>query len=113
MTPVKTSLICLTFQKIKAVTPCINLQKWSIQKIPGVPKKVLCLINNRTKAFCSVLKISSVSDRCDINLDFHISFLKIRQILTELQELEVQNGVNHEISELFHLGCYMGVHVHV
>ena len=43
----------------------------------------------------------------DPNLDFDISFLKIRQILTELQELEDQDAVNHETSELFHFGRYM------
>ena len=75
-------------------------------------EKVLRLINNKTKAFCSIL-ISFVSDRCDINLDVDISFLKIGQILTELQELEDENAVNHKTSELFHFGCYMGVHVSV
>ena len=50
------------------------------------------LINNRTKAFHSIFKISFVSDRCDI----------------ELQELKDQNAVNHATSELFLFGCYMG-----
>ena len=38
---------------------------------------------------------------------FDILLLKIEQILTELQELEDQNAVNHETSDLFHSGCYM------
>ena len=46
-----------------------------------------------------------------MNLDFDISFLKIRQIITELQKLEDQNAVNHETSELFQFGFHMGVHV--
>ena len=48
---------------------------------------------------------------CDVNLDFDISFLKIRQILRELLESEDQNVVNNDNSELFHLSCYLGVHV--
>ena len=60
------------------------------------PKKALRLINNRTKVFCSIFKISFVSDRCGINLDFDISYLKMGKILKELQELEGQNAVNHE-----------------
>ena len=32
-------------------------------KLPGVPKKLLRLINNGTKVFCTLKKISSVSDR--------------------------------------------------
>ena len=62
-------------------------------------KKVLRMINNGTKTFCSTFKISFVSDRCGIKLDFDISFLKIGQMLTELRELEDQNVVNHETSE--------------
>ena len=54
-----------------------------------------------------------MSDSCDINLDFDFSFLKIEQILTELQELEDQHAVNHETSKLFHFGYYMGVHMRV
>ena len=46
-----------------------------------------------------------------MNLDFDISFLKVRRILIELLELEDQNVVNHEISQFFQFGCYMGVHV--
>ena len=34
-------------------------------------------------------------------------------MLTELQELEEQNAVNHETSVLFHFGCYMGVQMRV
>ena len=63
---------------------------------------VLYLINNRTRAFCSILKISFVSDWCDISLDFVISLLKIRQILTELQY-----RVNHETSELLRAVVYL------
>ena len=48
-----------------------------------------------------MFKISFVSDKCDINLYFDISFLKIGQISTEVQELEDQNAVSHENSELF------------
>ena len=69
------------------------------------------LINDRTKDFCLTFKIFRVLDRCDINLDFNISFLKIGQILTELHELEDQNAVNNETSELFCFGCYVGLHV--
>ena len=36
----------------------------------GCPKNALRLINNRTKAFCSIFKISSVLDGLDINLYF-------------------------------------------
>ena len=50
---------------------------------------------------------------CDINLDFDISFLKTRHILTDLQELEDQNVVNHETSELFCFGCYMDVNEYI
>ena len=53
-----------------------------------ISTKVLRLINNRTKAFCSSFKILFVSERYDINLDFNISFLRIGQILRALQELE-------------------------
>ena len=70
-------------------------------------QKVLGLINNRTKVFCPIFKIFSVSDWCEINLDFDMPLLKIEQILTELQELEDQNAVNHETNDLFHSGCYM------
>ena len=70
--------------------------------------KVLRLTNNRTKVFRSIFTISFASDRCDINLYFDISFSKIGQISTELED---QNAVNHEISEFFHFGCYMAVHV--
>ena len=52
-------------------------------------------------------------DKLDINLDFVTSFLKIGQILTELQELENQNAVKYETSELFHFYCYFGVHVRI
>ena len=74
-------------------------------------RKVLCLINNRTKTFCSIFKNISVWHRRGKILDFDISFLNNRQILTELQELEDQSAVSHETSELFHFGCYMGVQV--
>ena len=78
----------------------------------GCPKiKVMRLINNGTNAFRLIFKISFVSDKCDIKLHLDISVLKIRQILTELQELEDQNAVNHETSELCQFGCYLGVHV--
>ena len=79
--------------------------------LPGVLRKVLRLINNRTKAFCSIYKISFVSDRFDISLDFDTSFLKIKQVLTlkieqKLAELqEDQNVVSHKTSEIFHFGC--------
>ena len=73
----------------------------SISGSTWCPKKVLRLINNKTKTFCSIFKISFVSDWCDINLNFDISLLKIGQILTELQELDDQNAVNHETNELF------------
>ena len=72
-------------------------------------KPVPRLTNNRTKAFHSISKISFVSDRCDINVVLDISFLKIGQILTELQESEDQNAVNHETNALFNFGSYMGV----
>ena len=68
-----------------------------------------CLISNRTNAFHSIFEVSFVSDRCDMTLVFDISFLKIGQILTDLQELEDQNAINYETSELFHFGSYMGV----
>ena len=54
-----------------------------------------------------------MSDMCEINLDFDVPFLKIRLILTESQGLEDQNAVNHETSEFFRFGCYMGVHLRV
>ena len=41
--------------------------------IPGVPKKVLHLINNKTKAFCLNSEMYFVSDKGDPNLDFDIS----------------------------------------
>ena len=86
---------------------------WITYPTTCVRKKVSCLINNRTKAFRSIFKISFVSDKCDINLDFDTSVLKIRQILTELQELQTQNAVNHETNELYHFGSYVAVHVGV
>ena len=71
------------------------------------------MISNGTKAICLIFQISFVSDSCAVNLDFDITFLKIGQILRELQKLEDQNAVNHETSELFHFGCYMDVHKRV
>ena len=50
-----------------------------------VCSKVLCLINNRIEAFCSIFNVSFIFDRSDPNLDFGISVLKIRQKLRELQ----------------------------
>ena len=64
-------------------------------------ENVLCLINKKTTAFCSVFKISFVLDRLNSILDFDISFLKIGKKLTELRELEDKNAVNHEIKEIF------------
>ena len=42
--------------------------------LPGVLKKVLRLINNRTKAFCSISEMLSVVDKGDPDLDFNILF---------------------------------------
>ena len=91
-----------------------NALKQILRFTTGCSKeKVLRLINNRTNTFCLIFKISFVSDSRDISLDFDISFLTIGQILTELRELEDQNAVNHETSELFHFGCYIGIHKRV
>ena len=78
-----------------------------------VAKKFLCLINNETEALCCSFRISFVSDRCDKNLDLDILFLKIEQISTEVKDLEDQNAVSYETSELFHFSCYMSEHVRV
>ena len=73
-------------------------------KLPGVPKKVVRLINNKTTGFCSIFKLFKLLDRLDPNLDFDISFYSPLQIgpkLTELGELQDKNAVNHETIEIF------------
>ena len=47
--------------------------------IPGVPRKGHVFDQQyRTKAFCSIFKISFVLDECDI-IDFDISYLEIEK----------------------------------
>ena len=55
-----------------------------------VPQKGPAFDQQQNKAISLIFKISFVSNRCDINLDFDILSLKIGQILAELQELEDQ-----------------------
>ena len=40
--------------------------------LPGVPKKYRRLINNRTKVFCLILRISFILDKACLNLNFWI-----------------------------------------
>ena len=44
--------------------------------IPGVPKKYRCLINNRTKAFCLIPKISFCLNKTQIKSHFETKELK-------------------------------------
>ena len=67
------------------------------------PKKVLRLINNRTTAFCYILKISFVSDSVILHLIFE-NRTKIKRVT----RVRRPKAVNHETSELFDFGCYMG-----
>ena len=46
--------------------------------VPGVPKKVLCLINNRTKAFYLISEMFFSLDEGDPNLNFDILFFSFR-----------------------------------
>ena len=70
-------------------------------------EKVLRLINNGTKAFCSISKISFVLDRLDPNSDFNISFLKVRQKLTELRELKTKMKLTMKSERSFTFRYYM------
>ena len=63
-------------------------------------RKVLRLIDNRTKAFCLIFNFF-VLDRLDPKVDFDISVFKIRQKLTELRYQEDKNAVNYETREIF------------
>ena len=47
---------------------------WDTLHIPSVPKKVPCLINNRTKAFCLISEMLFALDERDPKLDFDILF---------------------------------------
>ena len=60
---------------------------------------VLRLINNRTKAFCSIF-VHFVLDRLEPNLNFDISVFKIRQKLTGLQYREDKNAGSCETREI-------------
>ena len=78
-----------------------NLKEYFLSSLKRVmyqvsKKEVMRLINNKTTAFCLIFKISFVWNRSDPHLHFDIPFLKIRQKLTELGELEDKNVVGHE-----------------
>ena len=62
----------------------------------GAPKKVLRLINNRTKAFRSISEILFVFDKQSPNLGFDILFFSIEWKLRELCELKDKNALHHE-----------------
>ena len=56
-----------------------------------IHKKVLSLINNRTKAFCSIFKISFVSDSCDIN--FKSLLRQMLYLQSQRMDFKNLNGV--------------------
>ena len=70
---------------VTLLNPIATVLKEIRNCLSGVPIKILPLINNRTKAFCSTFIISFVLDRLDPNLDFDISVLRIGQKLLELR----------------------------
>ena len=61
-----------------------------------VHKKVLRLINNRTKTSSSISEMLFVLDKLDPNLDFEILFFSIELKLPDLCELKDKNALNHE-----------------
>ena len=59
--------------------------------VPGVPKRVLRLINNRTKGFCLIFKISFVLDKVCPKLDFEIKIVEVCWKLSEICYSEVEH----------------------
>ena len=58
------------------------LRKFEI--IPGVPKKVKCLFDHRTKGFCSIIKFTFGFNKKHSTLDVETNFTKIRHELTAI-----------------------------
>ena len=65
---------------------------WGHTVLPGIQNKVLHLINNRTKAFCSISEMSFVLDKGGPNLNFDILFFSFGLKLPELRELQDKNA---------------------
>ena len=51
---------------------------YKLVALPGVPKKYRRLINNRTKVFCLIFRISSILNKTYPYLDFEIKIVEIR-----------------------------------
>ena len=63
---------------------------WSLSWCPS--KKYQCLISNRTKAFCSIFRISSILDEAYLQLDFEIKIVEIHRMLSEIHYLKVEHS---------------------
>ena len=60
-----------------------------------VSQRVLRLINNRTKAFCSISKLLFVLDKGDPTLGFDNLFFSMETKLPKLWELKDKSVLNH------------------
>ena len=68
---------------------CVSYSNEALKSIkPGVPRKVKCLFDHRTKCLCSIIKFSFDSNKKHSDLDFETKFTQFQHKLTDISQLQ-------------------------